>query len=38
VVIGDFKQEHNTRHRHSALGYRTPACSHTQYPMACEIN
>lgn len=43
VVIGDFKHEHNTRHRHSALGYRTPAeyaavcrCTHT--PMACEIN
>jgi putative transposase len=34
VVIGDFKDEHNHRHRHSALGYRTPAqyaarCSHT---------
>ena len=25
VVIGDFKEEHNHRHRHSALGYRTPA-------------
>ncbi len=25
VVIGDFKDEHNHRHRHSALGYRTPA-------------
>jgi transposase InsO family protein len=25
VVIGDFKHEHNTRHRHSALGYLTPA-------------
>ena len=43
VVIGDFKDEHNHRHRHSALGYRTPAeyaaacrCTHT--PMACEIN
>lgn len=43
VVIGDFKTEHNTRHRHSALGYRTPAeyasacrCTHT--PVACEIN
>ncbi|MCA4724638.1 IS3 family transposase [Mycolicibacterium fortuitum] len=43
VVIGDFKTEHNTRHRHSALGYRTPAeysaacrCTHT--PMACSIN
>ena len=43
VVIGDFKREHNHRHRHSALGYRTPAeyaaacrCTHT--PVACEIN
>ena len=43
VVIGDFKDEHNQRHRHSALGYRTPAeyaaacrCTHT--PVACEIN
>ena len=43
VVIGDFKTEHNTRHRHSALGYRTPAeyaaacrCIHT--PMACSTN
>ncbi len=25
VVIGDFKDEHNHRHRHSALGYLTPA-------------
>ncbi|MFE9785819.1 integrase core domain-containing protein [Nocardia salmonicida] len=24
VVIGDFKTEHNHRHRHSALGYLTP--------------
>jgi transposase InsO family protein len=43
VVIGDFKVEHNHRHRHSALGYRTPAeyaarCSHSHYPVACEIN
>jgi transposase InsO family protein len=43
VVIGDFKQEHNQRHRHSALGYRTPveyaaACRHSHYPVACEIN
>ena len=43
VVIGDFKDEHNHRHRHSALGYRTPAeyaarCSHTHTPVACEIN
>lgn len=43
MVIGDFKEEHNHRHRHSALGYRTPAeyaaacrCTHT--PVACEIN
>ena len=43
VVIGDFKDDHNHRHRHSALGYRTPAeyaagcrCTHT--PVACEIN
>jgi transposase InsO family protein len=43
VVIGDFKDEHNHRHRHSALGYLTPAeyaaaCRHTHYPVACEIN
>ena len=43
VVIGDFKDEHNHRHRHSALGYRTPAeyaaaCRRTHTPMACEIN
>src|SRR3979409_13374 len=25
VVIGNFKDEHNHRHRHSALGYRTPS-------------
>jgi putative transposase len=43
VVIGDFKEEHNHRHRHSSLGYRTPAeyaaacrCTHT--PVACEMN
>ena len=43
VVIGDFKHEHNYRHRHSALGYLTPAeyaaacrCTHT--PVACSIN
>jgi putative transposase len=43
VVIGDFNHEHNRRHRHSALGYRTPAeyaagcrCTHT--PVTCEIN
>jgi putative transposase len=43
VVIGDFKHEHNYRHRHSALGYRTPAeyaaaCRHTHTPVSCEIN
>ncbi len=34
VVIGDFKQHHNHRHRHSAVGYRTPA----EYATACNIN
>ncbi|WP_264034051.1 IS3 family transposase [Mycolicibacterium murale] len=43
VVIGDFKDEHNHRHRHSALGYCTPAeyaavCSCTHTPVACSIN
>ncbi|MFE9321083.1 integrase core domain-containing protein [Nocardia sp. NPDC052278] len=43
VVIGDFKDDHNCRHRHSALGYLTPAeyaasCSHTDRPVACSIN
>ncbi|WP_345317562.1 IS3 family transposase, partial [Mycobacterium paraffinicum] len=43
VVIGDFKTEHNHRHRHSALGYRTPAeyaasCRCTHIPVACGIN
>ena len=43
VVISDFKDEHNTRHRHSALGYRTPAeyaaaCGCTHTPVACSIN
>lgn len=43
VVIGDFKDDHNRRHRHSALGYRTPAeyaaaCSCTHTPVACSIN
>lgn len=37
VVIGDFKTEHNLRHRRSALGYMTPAeyaaaCIHTHHP------
>jgi putative transposase len=31
VVIGDFKDEHNHRHRHSALGYLTPA----EYAASC---
>jgi transposase InsO family protein len=43
VVIGDFKDDHNHRHRHSALGYRTPAeyaaqCTHTHHPVGCEID
>jgi len=43
VVIGDFKEDHNRRHRHSALGYRTPAeyaavCRCTHIPVACSIN
>jgi putative transposase len=43
VVIGDFKHEHNQRHRHSALGYLTPVeyaarCRHTHHPVACVIN
>jgi putative transposase len=43
VVIGDFKTEHNLRHRHSALGYRTPAeyaaaCTCTHHPVGCAIN
>jgi transposase InsO family protein len=43
VVICGFTHAHNDRHRHSALGYRTPAeyaaacrCAHP--PVACEIN
>ncbi|HYB37108.1 MAG TPA: integrase core domain-containing protein [Mycobacterium sp.] len=43
VVIGDYKHEHNLRHRHSALRYLTPTeyaaqCRHTHHPVACEIN
>jgi transposase InsO family protein len=43
VVIGDFKVDHNRRHRHSALGYLTPAeyaaaCTHAHHPVACGIN
>jgi transposase InsO family protein len=42
VVIGDFKDDHNHRHRHSALGYLTPAeygaqCTHTHETVGCEI-
>jgi hypothetical protein len=32
VLIGDFKNEHNHRHRHSALGYHTPA----EYAAGCR--
>ncbi|MDJ0401799.1 IS3 family transposase [Rhodococcus rhodochrous] len=43
VVIEDFKDDHNHRHRHSALGYKTPAeyaagCTHRHQPVACEID
>ncbi|WP_442790708.1 integrase core domain-containing protein [Nocardia sp. NBC_01329] len=43
VVIGDFKNDHNARNRHPALGYRTPAeyaagCAHTHHPVACGVN
>ncbi len=43
VVIGDFKTDHNLRHRHSALGCRTPAeyaasCTCTHHPVACGID
>ena len=43
VVIGDFKDDHNHRHRHSALGYLTPAeyaarCAHIHAPVGCEID
>ena len=43
VVIGDFKDEHKRRHRHSALGYLTPAeyaarCRHAHRPVTCDIN
>ncbi|MGC4993009.1 integrase core domain-containing protein [Nocardia salmonicida] len=43
VVIGDFKTEHNLRHRHSALGYLTPSeyaarCSHRHHPAVCGID
>lgn len=43
VVIDDFKDDHNHRHRHSALGYQTPAeyaarCTHQHHPVGCEID
>lgn len=43
VVIEDFKDDHNHRHRHSSLGYRTPAeyaaqCTHRHHPVECEID
>jgi putative transposase len=43
VIIGDFKHDDTHRHRHSALGYRTPAeyaaaCRHTHTAVACEID
>lgn len=43
VAIGDYKQDHNARHRHSALGYLTPneyaaQCRHTHTQVACEID
>jgi len=42
VVIGDYKDNHNQRHRHSALGYLTSEeyvaqCTHTHHPVSCEI-
>ena len=38
VVIEDFKDDHNHRHRHSSMGYLTPAeyaaqCTHTHQPV-----
>ncbi len=43
VVIEDFKDDHNHRHRHSALGYKTPTeyaagCTHRPQPVTCEID
>ncbi|MCV7243502.1 transposase [Mycobacterium mantenii] len=34
VAIGDFKEDHDHRHRHSSLGYRTPA----EYAAECSSN
>lgn len=38
ALIGDFKTDHNHRHRHPAPGYMTPGeyaarCSHTHHPV-----
>ena len=44
VVIEDFKDDHNHRHRHSSLGYLTPSeyaaqCTHNHQPVeGCEID
>ncbi len=43
VVIDDFKDDHNHRHRHSSLGYLTPAeyaarCTHRHHSVGCEID
>lgn len=42
IVIGDFKADHNRRHRYSVLGCRPRRvrcrCSHIHYPVACGIN
>jgi hypothetical protein len=43
VVNGDFKHEHNTRHRDSVLGYpprpsTLPDAATRIHPVACEIN
>ena len=44
VVIEDFKDDNNHRHRHSSLGYLTPAeysgrCSYAHLPVeGCEID
>ncbi len=40
IVIGDFKHEHTQRHRHSALGYLTPAehrCPMQPHPSPCGL-
>ncbi|OZE92409.1 hypothetical protein CH298_02395 [Rhodococcoides fascians] len=43
VVIEDFKDDHNHRHRHSSLGYLTPSeyaaqCTHHHPVKGCEID